>query len=104
MTQPDLMVGPGLLGGSTVLSLEQLLIDVEIFRMGQFAARGVRTNEERWLLKDLQKAGPGGHFLGMRSTVDAIRGGEWFHPHLGLHDTLNSWKNEGKPTILDERF
>jgi trimethylamine--corrinoid protein Co-methyltransferase len=102
MAQPDLMVGPGLLGGSTVLSLEQLLIDVEIFRMGQHAVKGIRTDKDRWLMNDLYESGPGGHFLGMRSTADAIRNGEWFHPHLGLHGTLNSWKNDGRPTLLDE--
>ena len=29
---PDILVGPGLLGGSTILSLDQMLIDVEVFR------------------------------------------------------------------------
>lgn len=102
MVQPDLLVGPGLLGGSTVLSLEQLLIDVEIFRMGEHAARGIQTQEDRWLMDELRQVGPGGHFIGLRSTVDAIRDGEWFHPKLGLHGTLNSWREHGEPTLLDE--
>ncbi|NIN65203.1 MAG: [trimethylamine--corrinoid protein] Co-methyltransferase, partial [Anaerolineae bacterium] len=33
LSWPDILVGPGLLGGSMILSLEQLLIDVEVFRM-----------------------------------------------------------------------
>ena len=41
---PDLMVGPGCLGGATVLSHAQLLIDVEMFRM---APRGARRHRRR---------------------------------------------------------
>jgi trimethylamine--corrinoid protein Co-methyltransferase len=102
MARPDLLVGPGLLGGSTVLSLEQLVIDVEIFRMSRYAARGIDTVEERWLLDDISRVGAGGHFLGSRSTAEAIRDGEWFHPKIGLHDTLETWKQKGRRTLLDE--
>ncbi len=102
MAQPDLLVGPGLLGGSMVLSLEQLLIDVEIFRMSRYAARGIETGAEHWLMDDIHHAGPGGHFLGMRSTADAIRGGEWFHPKLGHHGTIESWFTKGEADLLDE--
>jgi trimethylamine--corrinoid protein Co-methyltransferase len=102
IANPDLMVGPGILGGSTVMSLEQLLIDVEIFRMSQHAARGVDTSEQRWLMEDIAQVGPGGHFLSSRSTAKAIRDGEWFHPKLGMHTTLESWQENGSPLLIEE--
>ena len=95
VAQPDLLVGPGLLGGSTVMSLEQVIIDVEVFRMSQHAARGIDTSEKRWLMDDIQQVGPGGHFLSSRSTAKAIRDGEWFHPKLGMHSTMEGWQNSG---------
>ena len=40
LSWPDILVGPGLLGGSMILNLEQLLIDVEMFRMCKRAHTG----------------------------------------------------------------
>ena len=45
LSWPDLLVGPGLLGGSMVVSLEQLVIDTEIFRMARQARRGILTSK-----------------------------------------------------------
>jgi trimethylamine:corrinoid methyltransferase-like protein len=33
LSWPDLIVGAGLMGGSMILSLEQLVIDAKVFRM-----------------------------------------------------------------------
>jgi len=96
------LVGPGLLGGSMILSLEQLMIDVEMFRMSRQAHRGIPTHDEAWLDEIIQKVGPGGNFLGEKSTVKNIRSGEWLIPRLGVHDTEGSWVRSGRKDILDE--
>jgi trimethylamine--corrinoid protein Co-methyltransferase len=102
LSWPDLMVGPGLLGGSMILSLEQLVIDVELFRMSRQAHRGIPTHDEAWLDEIIQKVGPGGNFLGEKSTVKNMRSGEWFIHSLGVHDTEQSWERSGRKDILDE--
>jgi trimethylamine--corrinoid protein Co-methyltransferase len=102
LSWPDLLVGPGLLGGSMVLSLEQLLIDVEVFRMAKRAYQGIATAEGNWLEDVIHSAGPGGSFIAERSTVSGIRGGEWYLSKFGLHDTYESWVTAGRPTLLDE--
>jgi len=102
LSWPDLLVGPGLLGGSMILSLEQLMIDVEMFRMSRQAHRGIPTHDEAWLDEIIQKVGPGGNFLGEKSTVKNIRSGEWLIPRLGVHDTEGSWIRSGRKDILDE--
>jgi trimethylamine--corrinoid protein Co-methyltransferase len=102
MSWPDLMVGCGLLGGSMVMSLEQLVIDAEMFRMSKQAHRGIPTHDETWLDEIIQKAGPGGNYLGEKSTVKNMRSGEWLIPHLGVHDTEESWKRGGRKDILEE--
>jgi trimethylamine--corrinoid protein Co-methyltransferase len=78
LSWPDILVGPGLLGGSMILSQEQLLIDVEMFRMFKQARRGIVTDEEKWLDDVIEQVGPGGNFLGQRTTRTGIRNGEWY--------------------------
>jgi trimethylamine--corrinoid protein Co-methyltransferase len=102
LSWPDLLVGPGLLGGSMILSLEQLVIDVEMFRMSRQAHRGIQTHDEAWLEEVIQKVGPGGNFLGEKSTRKFMRSGEWLIPLLGVHDTEQSWERSGRKDILDE--
>jgi trimethylamine--corrinoid protein Co-methyltransferase len=99
---PDILVGPGLLSGSTVLSLEQMLIDVEVFRRCKRLARGIECNEEEWLDEVIDQVGPGGSFLAQRSTRAAMRGGEWYISQLGLHNTFEAWEAMGRPDLLDE--
>jgi trimethylamine--corrinoid protein Co-methyltransferase len=102
LSWPDLIVGSGLLGGSMILSLEQLVIDAEVFRMSKQAHNGIRSGEDMWLDDVIQKVGPGGNFLGEKSTRKAVRSGEWLIPSLGVHTTLKAWENAGKPDIMDE--
>jgi len=102
LSWPDLMVGAGLLGGSMILSLEQLIIDVEVFRMSKHVARGIDSREDAWLDDVIAKVGPGGHYLEEDSTLKAMRGGEYFHPQIGHHDTFDSWLERGQPDILEE--
>jgi len=99
---PDLLVGPGLLGGSSILSFEQLLIDTEVFRMSKHAALGIDTAEDKWLIDDILEVGQGGHFLGQHTTKDAIQDGEWFRPNLGHHGTLESWVSKDRPRLLNQ--
>ncbi|MDH3519689.1 MAG: trimethylamine methyltransferase family protein [Myxococcales bacterium] len=107
---PDILVGPGVLGGATVLSLEQLLLDVEVFRSCKRARRGIATDAGAWLEDVIQRVGPGGHFLLEDSTLEAIRGNpaqpgeepEWYISELGVHTTLEQWQAAGEPSLLDE--
>ncbi len=102
LSWPDILVGPGLLGGSMILSLEQLLIDVEVFRMCKRASQGIAADEDKWLGDVINSVGPGGDFLSERSTVNGIRGGEWYVSKMGLHDTSEAWEAACKPTLLEE--
>ena len=102
LSWPDILVGPGLLGGSMILSLEQLLIDVEVFKMCKQAHRGIFASEDKWLEDVIDDIGPGGNFLSEYSTVDGIHDGEWYVSKFGLHDTFEAWEAAGRPTLLDE--
>jgi hypothetical protein len=102
LSWPDLIVGAGLMGGSMILSLEQLVIDAEVFRMAKQAHRGVSSRDEMWLDNVIQRVGPGGNFLGEKSTAINMRSGEWLIPKLGVHKTQGAWEDSGKKDILEE--
>jgi len=102
LSWPDILVGPGLLGGSMILSLEQLLIDVEVFRMARRAYQGINGDQGRWLEQVIDAVGPGGNFMAERSTVAGIRGGEWYVSQFGLHDTYERWLEQGRPALLQQ--
>jgi trimethylamine--corrinoid protein Co-methyltransferase len=102
LSWPDIMVGPGTLGGAMVLSLEQLLLDVEMFKIGRQAKRGISTDEDKWLDEVIARVGPAGNYLGERSTRQAVRDGTWHLPELGWFDTYDKWLAEGKPQLLDQ--
>ena len=99
---PDILVGPGQLGGAVLLSFEQLLIDIEMFRIARQAHTGLPVDGERWLDDVLCAAGPGGSFLQAPSTRRNVRGGEWRLTDFGVHDTYESWRAAGSPTVIDE--
>jgi trimethylamine--corrinoid protein Co-methyltransferase len=75
---PDLLVGPGLFSGSTVLSFEQLMIDVEIFRRCCRLHQGIESTPDKWLDSLIAQVGPGGHFISQHSTIDSLHNGEWY--------------------------
>jgi trimethylamine--corrinoid protein Co-methyltransferase len=102
LSWPDILVGPGLLGGSMILSLEQLMIDVEVFRMYKRARQGIASDDAKWLEEVVDRAGPGGNFLAEMSTVKGIRGGEWYVSKFGVHDTFEGWEAAGRPGLLEE--
>jgi len=102
MAWPDIMVAGGLVGGSMILSLEQLLIDVEVFRMCRRVHEGVSSDDDKWLEDVIHRIGPGGNFLAESSTVEGIRGGELYVSKFGWHDTMEAWDAAGRPTLLKE--
>jgi trimethylamine--corrinoid protein Co-methyltransferase len=102
LSWPDILVGPGLLGGSMILSFEQIVIDVEIYRFCQRLRQGIGADEARWLDDVIDRIGPGGHFLCERSTVRSIRSGRWHMSELGVHDSFEGWEAAGRPRLLEE--
>ena len=102
LSWPDILVGAGLLGSAMILSLEQMLIDTETFRMCRQAHRGIASGAEKWLDEVIDRVGPGGHFLDHPSTVSAVRGNEWYINRLGVNTSLEEWEAAGRPDVMEE--
>lgn len=103
LSWPDILIGPGSLGGASTLCLEAMVIDVEIYRACRRIARGITPGVgEEDVLEALEDVGPVGDFLSRKATRDAVRGGEWFMPRVGWHNTWDRFEAAGRPDILDE--
>ena len=103
LSWPDILVGPGLLSGSTVLSFEQLIIDIEIFQRCKRMVRGIDTGIGSWLDDVIERVGPSGNYLAQRSTREALRSGEWHLSDLGVHAPFETWEASGKDLLAEAR-
>jgi trimethylamine--corrinoid protein Co-methyltransferase len=102
LSWPDILVGPGLMGGSTHYSPEQLVIDVEVYKMGVRTYQGITAGEDRWLDDVIQKVGPAGHFMAQPSTIKNMRSGEWYLTDFGWRGSYDDWHASGKPNLIQE--
>ena len=100
LADPDVLVGPGLLGGATVLCLEQIVLDVEVVRRARHGRAGVPVRDDLWLDDVLADVGPGGSFLGRRSTRAGLRTGEWRVSDFGVQGSWESWRAAGAPDAV----
>jgi len=87
---PDLVYGLGGLGGMT--SPEALVVDNEIVDYVLRFVQGIEVNDDALALDVIDKAGPGGHFLGEKHTLKHFR--ERWMPRLDV-DSLETWEKEG---------
>jgi trimethylamine--corrinoid protein Co-methyltransferase len=103
LSGPDIIIGPGSLGGASTFCLEQVVIDTEVFRACRRLHTGIgRGVGETDVVAALDEVGPVGDFLSRPATRDAVRGGEWFLPRLGSHGTWDRFEAAGRPEILDQ--
>jgi trimethylamine:corrinoid methyltransferase-like protein len=102
LSWPDILVGPGLLGGSTILCLEQLVLDVEVFRRCVRMYRGFTLDKDLWLDDLIGESGPGASFIGRKSTLEALRAGRFYLSQLGFRGTYEDWKRQAMPDVLDQ--
>jgi trimethylamine---corrinoid protein Co-methyltransferase len=102
MSGPDLIVGPGLLGGSTIFSPEQLIIDLEVIRRCKRLSQGIGSSTEKWLGEVIASVGQAGNYLTHPSTRKAVRSGEVYYSKLGMHGAYDQWVDKGSPDLLGE--
>jgi len=95
----DMVQGPGALETSGTLCLEQIVVDDEIAGLCKRMRDGVDTSESKDYFSDIQKVGPGGHFLMQDTTLQACRSDEFYSVELSDRSTFERWAELGKPDI-----
>jgi trimethylamine--corrinoid protein Co-methyltransferase len=101
LSWPDILLGPGLTGSVLNMCLEQIIIDIEVFRMNKRARQGYTSGEDKWLDDVIEKVGPGGSFIGEKSTRAGARSGEWYLSNFGMHGSFEDWHAAGRPKVLE---
>jgi trimethylamine:corrinoid methyltransferase-like protein len=93
MAGADIAYGAGRLGGSTLASPVQLIIDDRVTALLRRYVDGVQVDDETLGLETILAAGAGGHYLRQRHTLrhcrDAVR------PDLFVADPLDTWQAAG---------
>lgn len=69
----DMLLGVGLLNGSTVWSFAQMIMDCEIFGIIAKMMEGIAVNEETLAVEAIREVGPGGTFLTHGHTIKHMR-------------------------------
>jgi trimethylamine--corrinoid protein Co-methyltransferase len=95
----DIIVGTGEIEGDQLLILEQLVVDNELAHICERLYSGVDGSPGRDLYADIAKVGPGGHFLGARSTRLAARSDEFYMSKLMDRHPYEAWLELGKPDL-----
>ena len=75
-------------------SYDKLVLDDEIIGNVMRAVQGIQVNKKTLAFDELQKAGPGGHFVLSRHTRRHMRN-EQFMPQLGDREVRDTWKEQG---------
>ncbi len=104
----DMLLGVGLLNGSTIWSFAQMIMDCEIFGIVAKMMEGIRVEEESLALEAIREVGPGGTFLTHPHTKQHLRG-LWLNSLLDrrpygvweeIKDGAPDWAQEKARTIL----
>lgn len=99
----DIVNGLGLLDSSQLLSLEQMVLDDEVFRGIRRVAGGFETDAPRLLLDLVDEVGVGGNFLSRRATLDYLKAGEHFDARLGQRGSYDAWSRRGADELAPAR-
>jgi len=99
----DMLLGAGLLNGSTIWSYEQMIMDCEIFGIIAKMMDGIVVDDEHLALEAIRDVGPGGTYLMHDHTLRHMR--ELWVSSLMDRRPLSEWekKKDGAPTWALER-
>jgi trimethylamine--corrinoid protein Co-methyltransferase len=90
------------LGGSTIFSPEQMIIDLEVLRRCKRLSLGIGSENEKWLGEVISSVGSGGNYLTHPSTRKLVRSNDIYFSRLGSHGSYEQWVQAGSPNLLDE--
>ncbi|MCI7300777.1 MAG: trimethylamine methyltransferase family protein [Clostridiales Family XIII bacterium] len=102
LAQADVIQGIGLLESSMTLSLEQMLIDEEIFNQCRRMGAGIQVCDEKNYFEDIATVAQGGHYLKQKTTRRAFRSDEFYNSRLIISDTYDTWLSGGSKSIFDK--
>lgn len=95
----DLTFGTGLLDGSRILCLENIVVDDEVFGMVRRILRGVTVDGETLAVDLIKRMGFGGDYLFDRHTRAHVR--ELWQARLADTGSYDAWVEAGRPGVVE---
>ena len=96
----DVTFGTGLLDGSRILCLENMVVDDEIIGMVKRILRGIEVSKETLAVELIKKMGFGGNYLFDNHTRAHVR--ELWQAKLGETGSYEGWKNAGARSTTEK--
>jgi trimethylamine--corrinoid protein Co-methyltransferase len=90
----DILAGAGLLFGAGVFSLEEMVLDCEIFSLLRHLVSAASPRWDDGSMATLEAVGPGGHFLDQRHTLQTMR--QQWRPRLFDRTGWEEWAKKGQ--------
>lgn len=94
LTKGAAMNGAGTLDGSKIFSLQQLVMDTEIYRVIKKVSEGILVNKETLALDVIKEIGPGGNYLTHEHTLKNLD--QIYQGRVLDRSTYEKWKATGK--------
>ena len=99
LAESDIQYGMGRLGGPTLASPVQMVMDDRIFTIIQRSLSGVEINEETLAMQEIFENAPDGQFLTNPHTLRYCRDG--IRPDLFVADSVDTWKDKGGKDLYE---
>ncbi len=96
----DLTFGTGLLDGSRILCLENVVVDDEVFGMVRRILRGVAVDDDSLALGLIKRVGFGGDYLFDRHTRAHVR--ELWQARLAETGSYDAWAQAGRRGVVEK--
>jgi trimethylamine--corrinoid protein Co-methyltransferase len=96
----DVTFGTGLLDGSRILCLENMIVDDEIIGMVKRILRGIEVSEETLAVDLIKKMGFNGNYLFDNHTRAHVR--ELWQAKLGETGSYDAWKDAGARSTTEK--
>ena len=100
LTKTAIMNGAGTLNGSKIFSLQELIMDAEIFSMIAKVAGGIEVSDETLAVDLIKKVGPGGNYLSEKHTRQYMK--EIWRPTVYDRKPYGAWLESGKQGAFEE--
>ena len=98
LSSADIITGIGGLDDARVMSMEEAVIDLEMWTFVLRMLRGIDASPASLGKEAMREVGPGGMFLSHRETLSKFRTELWL-PTLGQRQAYEKWMKEGSSGI-----
>ncbi|NLA27081.1 MAG: hypothetical protein GX878_06755 [Firmicutes bacterium] len=100
LTRTSILNGAGTLNGSKIFSLQELIMDAEIYSIIAKVAEGIEVTEETLAVDLIKEIGPGGNFLAAKHTRKHM--GKIWRPTVYDRKPYGAWMESGKEGAFEE--